>query len=188
MSFQPFSAIGKGNIFHVISNPSITFMKSADDKAILLQGYWDGNTLHSRGTPVPFKCDTCVVAMTEGQVALDVVKVDPIDPRRKFWKEGDHKVVGQRRNALVNIFAGLYLYHGCGYGTYHSTTGEIFGGDSSWAYDLSQSEGVPFVLFDTFKWTNDPDLKFERSCAKKRFDDQKERSSQDAVSAVAEMA
>lgn len=189
MNYQPFSAIGKGNIFHRVDKPDVPFLKTEGDKAVLLQGYWENDHLYARGTVLTFKSDTCVVAMLDGAVSLEVVQTDPIDPRRKFWKTGDQKVVGQGRDAMVNIFAGLYLYSGFGQGNYYSSKGnEIFGGDSTWAREQAEAEGIPFVYYDCFQWTSDPDLKHQRAQAQTYFDERTKISLKESVSAVAETA
>jgi hypothetical protein len=195
MNFQPFSAISSGNLFHLVDNPSIVLMKTKEKKAILLGGYWANDQLHSRGDVVPFAADTCVVALAEGSLTLEHQKVDPIDPRRKFWNEGEFKRVGQNQSGKVNIFAGLFLYHGMGVGNYYSATAnEIFWGSPSDSRERAAAEGIPFVYYDTFQWTNDPELTRERADAKRDFDKAQAKAAaaalaaKDAVSAIAETA
>lgn len=188
MNYQPFSAIAIGNTFHLVNKPAIRFMKCAGDQAVLLDGYWENNQLRSRGSLTPFKADTCIVAVTEGEVILSAVKVDPIDPRRHFWKAGDQRCVDNGGPAKVNIFGGLFLYHGFGMGNYYSATGEVLSCTVTEAREHAAKEEVPFVYFDTFRWTNDPELKRERAAAQAEFDESKARSAQTPVSAVAEMA
>lgn len=189
MNYQPFAVIAIGNMFHLVDKPTIRFLKCANDRAVLLDGYWEDGRLFSRGTLVPFKADTCIVGVTEGDVVLPAVKVDPIDPRRKFWQEGEFKRVGRDQTGKVNIFAGLFLYHGMGVGNYYSAAGnEIFWGAPNDGRERAAAEGIPFVYYDTFQWTNDPDLKRERAEAQRQFDDAKAVSLKTAVSANAEMA
>jgi hypothetical protein len=188
MNYQPFSDIAAGNIFHLVDNTEVQLMKLGKDSAVLLHGYWKNDQLYSRGTVIPMKLDVCVVALTEGEVTLTYEKVDPIDPRRKFWKEGEFKLIGQNTRGKVNFFPGLFLYHGFGVGNYYSATGEVFWGRPSDGKERAAAEGIPFVYYDTFQWTSDPELKRERADAQRTFDRAKAEEEKAAAFAVAETA
>lgn len=189
MNYQPFSKITGGNLFHLMNKSNIPLMKLDKNSAVLLKGYWVDGRLYSRGTVMPMTEDTCVVALTEGSVTLEFEKVDPIDPRRQFWKEGDTRNVGQGRIGKVKVFAGLFLYSGGGGGSYYSAANnEVFWCSVQEGRDRAAADDVPFVRYDGLRWTNDPDLVDERKVAQRFFDEAKALSAKEAVSANAETA
>lgn len=172
MNYKPFSLVEKGHIFNMIEREGIALMKTGPNSAVYLQGFWAGAALRSRGEIVSISAETCVIEPQEQELTLTIAKVDPIDPRRKFWKDGDQVKVGKNSSssAMVNIFAGLFIYHGMGSGNYYSATNEVFGADRSWAEVRADKEGVPFVYHDSFEVPGDANLTNARARAVKVFE------------------
>jgi hypothetical protein len=170
-NFKPFSLIGRGDIFNLVDIPQISLMKTGDDTAVYLQGVWIDNVLRPRGFPAKFSLTTCVIVPEGTELTIPLKKEDPIDPRRKFWSEGDQVMVGSDSRRPVNIFGGLFIYSGMGSGTYYSSVdNEIFWLTTDVAHQRAKSENVPFVHFDSMSFTSDPTLKHERKQAQEAFD------------------
>ena len=159
MNYLPFSQVATGNIFCLADRPKVSLLKTGRNSAVRLEGYWDGDQLHPRGELVACDDNSCTVAPESSEVTLSVVKEDPIDPRRRFWKDGDTLKVGRNMQGRVYVFAGLYMYSGFGTGTYYSKVqNERFNVDVEDGQRMAQNEGLPFVYFDHVNWTNDPYL------------------------------
>ena len=185
MNYQPFSALGQGAIFKSLEHPTIPMMKVRQDSAIYLEGVWISGSLYPRGYKVPVAPTTCVDLMTDGEVTLPALRVDPVDPRRKFWKEGDTRWVGDNSRAEIEVFAGLFLYSGMGVGNYFSgVENERFEMGGEEARKKAAEEGIPYVFYDSFRWTNDRKLSRERQEAQKDFDRQQKEKADAAAKAA----
>lgn len=178
MNYKPFATLPVGAVFRDFDHQSLVLMKTdAKERAVVLDSVWIDNKLYPRGALVEVAHNECVIALEDGpDLSLPLVRKDPIDPRRKFWKDGDKVTVGREKNATVNVFAGLFLYSGFGMGTYYAAReNEQFWCDASEAERKAVDEGLPFVNFDSFSWTNDPNLAHDRAQAQQRFDERRAR-------------
>ncbi len=172
MNYLPFSKLTVGAMFEHPEHSGLKLMKTSSlNQAMVLESIWMDNQLYPRGTLVPVTSNECVQLLSDEDAVLEmpVVRKDPVDPRRKFWKQGDTRTVGRDAHARINVFAGLFLYSGFGMGTYFSATAmEEVWCDGSKAKQFADAEGVLFVHFDSKDWTRDPDLKFEKEQALQR--------------------
>jgi hypothetical protein len=173
MNYQPFSELTTGTLFRDVEHRAMLLMKSSDKKhGTLMESIWLDNTLMPRGMLIEYHNNECVIEVTEDDVLLPARRKDPIDPRRKFWKEGDTQTVGRDCAAKIEVFAGLFLYSGFGQGTYYaSTDNEQFWCGADEAREKADAEGVLLVKYDSKDWTNDPKLTFEKKEARRRKDE-----------------
>ena len=79
-------------------------------------------------------------------------------------------MIGKDTKHPVTLFAGLFIYDGCGSGTYYSNTGERLWMGPSDATAMANSEGIPFVYLDSFDYVIDPTLEDKRRFAQNLFD------------------
>ena len=189
LTYKPFSAIRNGDCFHHAEQLNVLLMKTGAESAVLLQGYWKNGILHARGDVMNISKSTACAIPENTDLALPMSRVDPIDPARKFWKEGDTAMVGDSRRVPINVCAGLFLYSGFGSGTYYSSKENevfFFGGDKAEA--MAEAENIPLVHFDSMSWTNDPTLARERKDAKEVFDRKAKRKAEKAALATADAA
>jgi hypothetical protein len=171
MNYKPFSAIARGDIFNMVERPDVPMMKCGDNTAVYLEGVWIDGRLYSRGQDIRVDEATCIICPEVAELTIPVAKVDPIDPRSKFWREGDQVTCGSGSRAQVNVFAGLFLYSGFGAGTYYSgVDNEMFFISTEAAEKRAKAEEIPFVYFDRFSWTFDPTLSHERMQAQEKLD------------------
>lgn len=176
MPFQPFSAIAKGSLFRKVDSESSLLMKLDDSTAVFLRGIWVSDRLYARGTTERFGALTCVDALAETeQAVLPAQNDDPVDPRRKFWKEGDQAQVGHHERKPINIFAGLFLFSWMGVGYYYAkTANEKLWLTTDEARTMAAAEGIPFVFIDSFDMQFDPLLTRERKYAQRCFQEAQE--------------
>jgi hypothetical protein len=157
MNYKPFSELETGAIFRDNEHRNLLLMKAdRGNYGVVLSSIWLSAGLLPRGKLVEYSPNECVIEEVEESISLPAKRVDPIDPRREFWKEGATKTVGRERSANIEIFAGLFLYSGFGMATE--------------ARKRAEAEGVLYVYYDSKDWTKDPKLTFEKTEAQRRHD------------------
>lgn len=177
MNYLPFSKLAAGELFRE-SDSDVVWMKSSEGTlATAMQSFWRHGTLIKRGYVSKMEPTLCVAPVPESEpLQLQAKSVDPVDPRRRFWAEGLQVRVGRGRQALVNVFAGLYTYSGFGSGTYYAAAmNEVFHCSVMEARNRADAEGLPFVYHDLEDWTSDPDLTNKRRDAKAAFEERRQR-------------
>lgn len=164
MNFLPFSQLAQGALFRCADSDTV-WMKSAEgNRAMAMQSYWaTQHRLVKRGALLAMSSSECVIPLPE-DFTMSAERVDPVDPKRRFWAPGERiNSIGRRAGSYVNIFGGLFMYSGCGAGNYYSLTeGEIISCSPSEARKLANAEGAVFVYHDIDDRTDDPDLKDKR--------------------------
>jgi hypothetical protein len=175
MNYKPFSELETGAIFRDNEHRGLLLMKAdRGNYGVVLSSIWLSAGLLPRGKLIEYSPNECVIEELEDAVSLPAKRVDPVDPRREFWKEGATKTVGRGRAANIEIFAGLFLYSGFGMGNYYSATeNEIFWCGSTEARKRAEAEGVLYVYYDSKDWTKDPKLTFEKTEAQRRHEQAK---------------
>lgn len=189
LTYKPFSAIRNGDCFHHAEQLNVLLMKTGAESAVLLQGYWHQGILHARGDVFNISKSTACAIPAGADLTLSMTRVNPIDPARKFWKEGDTAMVGDTRRVPINVCAGLFLYSGFGSGTYYSSKeNEVFFLSGDKAAAMAEAENIPLVHYDSMHWTNEPTLARERKDAKEVFDRRAREKAEKAAKATAEAA
>lgn len=181
MNYKPFSALATGAICRDLDHATLLLIKTdLKNRAMVLESVWIDNKLYPRGTLVELAENECVIAVEEGaDLVLPLTRKDPVDPRRRFWAAGDTKSVCPNHPTRINVFAGLFLYSGFGMGSYYSSVdNEVIWCDYTRAEALAAAEGILVVHFDSFSWTKDPDLAYEKEQARKVRDEKITRERQ----------
>ena len=77
---------------------------------------------------------------------MAMTKTSTTSPLR--WTKGDERRFAA--GAAIKVYAGLYFYHGFGYGEYFSSDGFVYWGNSSDARGMAKAENVTMHYIDAF--------------------------------------
>lgn len=177
MNYLPFKDLEVGAFFRELTDNALCMKTSAPDEAILMESVYtlagSGHRLLPRGHCLKLQPNTCVSVEATESVLLPFNRQDPRDPGKSYWDEGACRLVGERRQRPVKVFAGLFLYSGLGAGQYYSNTGECLFLSADDAEKIADKEGAPFVFHDSFQLTTDEELARKRVKAEEALEKKK---------------
>lgn len=159
-----FMHLDVGAFFESPAHKGLVLMVTSSGQAAVVKG----GERASRGQLLVVWSHAPVVVLNDQEILNVLAARPPAKPVRNFWKAGDVRSVGRNKGAVVDVFAGLFLYRGGGVGDYFSADGEVQVCSREVARQKAGEEAVALVHFDIFDWPSDRTLSSERAGAVER--------------------
>lgn len=99
------------------------------------------------------------------------------DPTVVRWGPDTTALVGDALPVLVPVFAGLFIYSGCGAGRYYSANQTRMCLGTCEARAQADNEGIPFVYLDCKDWVSDASLTRQKAEAQQSFEARRQSAS-----------